>query len=657
MSIERTVGGTLSELYRAHYFEKIRMTVILILVGSVLAYLGLLAWFEVSRILGGLVGVPGVLLLIFAVPNGFEKSSAESVVHAIDAALLSGEPKVHLQNVGRTIGSLASVPETRRKAVMQETTLIWNPVYDSVVELFIETIEGEPPRLQVGQDRKPLRAEDGGYFIEGGWPCQFYGDGWPARATVLLDDYRTLRAEHQLSGKPDRDKEYFTRLLGYLEKCASDPRSLSGADVGMIRLIMASFAVRRGWPGSSRHTSLRRRQVSEMPLLSRDWGVARVVMGRLEAMPHDGGLDSPDEFLKPVTPAEAFRYAPEPPLAKRLDDRPHASGCPRCGSLAKLSAPGGVECYKCGAFTPSELLNLGPGSGSEVDTLPDGVDCPKCGSPLQIETADGLRCFQCGAVVQVGSIAPLPSARADHPTRRMGCPRCGSLAIVTAIEGLRCSGCGNEFEGQRVSWRQRSRYSKPPRNYTLKSGQEIPDQIKTEVRRCLQEPLRDMIQKGAISSGPDIAAVIPQLDRAVNPYGLPVDTDEVFDAVQKRLSEDSPLPLAVPSRLLTMTMNAVMLIAIAGAISLGVVLIIVLGDFSSSATADSHGISTTEIERAVAEFAVRQECSVEDSTVELDLTEEDYARVGFLRNGDVVEFRYYYESRSVLPDKPGEYCF
>ena len=77
------------------------------------------------------------------------------------------------------------------------------------------------------------------------------------------DDYRRLQRENQLANKPARKNEPFPRLLGYLEVCLDDPGRLTGADVGMIQLILAAIARKRGLPGPEQGLDVRQTQGTE----------------------------------------------------------------------------------------------------------------------------------------------------------------------------------------------------------------------------------------------------------------------------------------------------------------------------------------------------------------------------------------------------------
>ena len=239
-----------------------------------------------------------------------------------DLRPLSDSSLVHLQTVRETIQDLQAIQVSKQFQQQREATLVWSPLCDRAVELFLETLKGPVPTLQTGPDGKPLRTTTGKYSIEGGWPCQHYPEGWRARAQVLLKDYRRLRKTHPLCGKPERKGENFTLLRGHLETCVKDPEQLTGKDVGMIRLVLASVATRRGVPGSPRCQRLRQFQAALASRPTRA-DLARVVIGRLSALPPDDGLDSLDEVLAPVTADEAKKAHLDvgQPLAERLTDK------------------------------------------------------------------------------------------------------------------------------------------------------------------------------------------------------------------------------------------------------------------------------------------------------------------------------------------------
>jgi hypothetical protein len=223
-----------------------------------------------------------------------------------DSRPLTAGPMVSLQTVGETITALQEIRPSPRVARQKEAISVWAPLYDRVISLFVETVTGPLPSLRLGPDGKPLRSESGKFHIEGGWPCQAYPEGWKARAQSLQDDYRRLRAEHQLCASPESATGGFSTLRDYLEGCIRVPEKLTGRDVGMIRAILAGLASGRGLPGSPRRQAMHERQARQLasPTTS---DLARLLIERLSSLPVDQGLSSLDEVLAPVRSEEALR--------------------------------------------------------------------------------------------------------------------------------------------------------------------------------------------------------------------------------------------------------------------------------------------------------------------------------------------------------------
>jgi hypothetical protein len=239
-------------------------------------------------------------------------------------APLSPSAMVKLRTTSETADALKALRPRRQVATMNEALRLWAPQEDRTVSLFLETVEGETPHLRVDASGALVRRPDGQPFVVGGWPCKRYPAGWADRAKALLDDYAAARADHRLSGKPDRPGETFAVLRGYIDRCTRDPASLTGRDVGMIRKTLASFVTRHGVPGSEAHAALRARQARDAALpLHQD--LARVLADRLSGFPKEAGLPSLDAVLVPVSDAEAAQLgvaagARVPPsLARRLD--------------------------------------------------------------------------------------------------------------------------------------------------------------------------------------------------------------------------------------------------------------------------------------------------------------------------------------------------
>lgn len=129
---------------------------------------------------------------------------------------LSAGALAHRQDAGTTVAQLEAVKPNMRVERQKEAVRVWQPLYDRLVALFAETVEGPLPTLH--------REANGEYRVEGGWPCQRYPDGWADRAHVVVDDYRRLRAEHQLCKGPDSPKDGFAVLRGCLARRVGDPQ-------------------------------------------------------------------------------------------------------------------------------------------------------------------------------------------------------------------------------------------------------------------------------------------------------------------------------------------------------------------------------------------------------------------------------------------------
>jgi hypothetical protein len=211
---------------------------------------------------------------------------------------------VFIQDVNTTIKSLRSIRPNQSIATQKEAIDVWTPLYDELVGLFLETVEGPPPSLACGSDGEVLPRENGKFQVEGGWPCKKFADDWSSRATVWLQRFETQRLEHKLSSKPWHRKSSLAQLSPYLEKCHGDPTSLSGREVGRVRLMLARYAAKRGLPDSSRCKSIRERQHQQArtPMYHK---VAAAVVPRLQAYPAKEGIEDLSPVTKPVTDTES----------------------------------------------------------------------------------------------------------------------------------------------------------------------------------------------------------------------------------------------------------------------------------------------------------------------------------------------------------------
>jgi hypothetical protein len=253
-----------------------------------------------------------------------EQERAEHVLEAIapffdrlrfypvpaDRAAPSGEG-VYVRPASTVIASLRTKRPSAAVRTMKEAIQVWTPLYDRAVELFLETVEGEVPRLARSESGALARRPDGNPIVEGGWPCRRYPEGWADRARSLLQEYERQRRTHPLSGKPEKPKENFARLRGYLAGAADDAGGLDGRDVGMIRKILASYVTKHGAPRSPELEATRaaQAQIAAQPDHQR---LAQLLADRIAALGTEEGVPGVDASLVPLTPEEAAEAGAEP---------------------------------------------------------------------------------------------------------------------------------------------------------------------------------------------------------------------------------------------------------------------------------------------------------------------------------------------------------
>lgn len=146
--------------------------------------------------------------------------------------------------VREVVASLRAMAPPYQLDAMLETVLVWHPLYDRLVELWCETVDGDLPTLVDDQ-------------VRGGWPCAVRPADWVARRERWLADYRSAAGEHLLSGGHRHPRGNFRRLREALERCERDSDALTGRDVGRIRRALAATVTRHGAPGTERRRSTR----------------------------------------------------------------------------------------------------------------------------------------------------------------------------------------------------------------------------------------------------------------------------------------------------------------------------------------------------------------------------------------------------------------
>lgn len=200
---------------------------------------------------------------------------------------------VHVATAGEVARQLWDVRVNPHVATMNATLAVWNPLADRLVTLWLDTVEGEAPRLEAGA-------------VWGGWPCRRWPSDWIERRDRWLADFVAAKEAHRFTGKHAHRKSNLRVLLDALERCPHDSGALGGRDVGRIRRALANATLRHGAPSSTSHASLRAEQgaIAARPLHAE---VACVVAARLDTKPPESGLPTLDEVLAPVGEGESER--------------------------------------------------------------------------------------------------------------------------------------------------------------------------------------------------------------------------------------------------------------------------------------------------------------------------------------------------------------
>ncbi|NHZ81321.1 hypothetical protein F2P44_18865 [Massilia sp. CCM 8695] len=185
----------------------------------------------------------------------------------------------------------------RRIMTQRDTVRVLLPLYDRAVQLFIESVEGEPPSIDIDANGAWRDGVSGKFRIAGGWPCRHYPAQWHARGEALLHEW----SGHSVTRRKD---DSAAQLLDYLRICVMEPAALTGRDVGKIRLILARYISKRGRPGSAQCGALRSEQARQARGVPHHL-LAGVLADRLRAYPQEGGIDDLAPLSVTVTAAEA----------------------------------------------------------------------------------------------------------------------------------------------------------------------------------------------------------------------------------------------------------------------------------------------------------------------------------------------------------------
>ncbi len=215
---------------------------------------------------------------------------------------------VHLEPIGVVAEALRAVATPKQVRTMHEALRVWNPLYDDLVALWTDTVDGDLPHL-VQQDDGPR--------VDGGWPCRHFPRDWSTRRADWLSRYGQALQDSPVGTRHQHPKSNFARLRAALEECPDGSSGLSARDAGWVRRALANTLTSDGVPGSERRAALRsmQAQVAARPTRS---ALAHVVAGRLDRFPADGGLPSLDPLTVDVSREELPELAADEPIPPEL---------------------------------------------------------------------------------------------------------------------------------------------------------------------------------------------------------------------------------------------------------------------------------------------------------------------------------------------------
>lgn len=198
----------------------------------------------------------------------------------LTAAPLPQGTAVRVTTVGSAKVALRAVQVSHQFGAMRETLGVWHPLYDRLVGLWADTVDGDLPHLSENA-------------VAGGWPCRTWPEDWAERRARWLDDYEVAAQDALVARHP---KGNFARLRAALVACERDSTALSGRDVGWIRRALANTVSKHGAPGSAPRAALRATQqaVVDRPTYA---ALAEELAQRLDGFPDDGGLPTVDSIL------------------------------------------------------------------------------------------------------------------------------------------------------------------------------------------------------------------------------------------------------------------------------------------------------------------------------------------------------------------------
>jgi hypothetical protein len=212
---------------------------------------------------------------------------------------------VYLQSVEQTIVQLQQIQPNRQILLQREVILVWKPLYDRMITLFLETVIGEIPYLKVDTQNEWRQDENKRFPVMGDYPCQQFSEGWKIKAQAVIDAYeKALISPQRLA---INQTSSFQKLLECLQVCIQDSRALTGRDVGRIRLILARHIHKHGIPDSLKHQQWREKQTAPMQMPTHHQ-LTQVLISRLKTQEQNQGLEDTNLVTHNLNQTEAQTF-------------------------------------------------------------------------------------------------------------------------------------------------------------------------------------------------------------------------------------------------------------------------------------------------------------------------------------------------------------
>jgi hypothetical protein len=169
---------------------------------------------------------------------------------------------------------LSRVVPQPQVAAMTEALEIWNPLYDRLVKLWLETVEGDLPGEKI-----PF--------------------GWELRRDQWLKEYDQAANLHRKCGKHKHAKSNFGRLRKALRSFQTSRVELTSHEWSWVRRALANDVTKRGLLDSPERGQLREEQKRQVDLPTRVQ-LADAVRKKLAEYPGDSGLASVSPLVEDI---------------------------------------------------------------------------------------------------------------------------------------------------------------------------------------------------------------------------------------------------------------------------------------------------------------------------------------------------------------------